>query len=253
MTNLAEKRDSQIATLPQQMPQALAMIEKVLANPEINIEALDRMVSLQIRMMEHQAKMDFAAAMSRFNALKQPIRHNRTGQTAGSAKFSYADFPTLVTAISPWLTDCGLSFSHREDTPTIDEHGNIKLIMVYCTVKHVSGHSEEFHYPAVPDERLRGKVSPSQLIQLAITYAKRQTLAMALGLATADDKHDDDSQRPGKPISKKQTADLLALADEVGADLGKFLKFLKIDKLEDLPESRYGQAIKALEKKRSKA
>jgi len=228
---------------------AFAMIARACENKDIDVDKLKEMIALQIATQEHQAKLDYAAALSRFAAIKQPIAHNRTGTTAGKTSFSYTDYPTMVTAVTPWLMECGLSFSHVQEPPVI-EGGKVILVMVTCIIKHVGGHSERFPFPAVLDDKLRDKISPSQLLQLAATYAKRQTLAMGLGLATMEDTHDDDSQAPEDTINDEQAANIEALIDEVGAKKPAFLKMLKVDILTDLPVSKYSGAIKRLEDKR---
>ena len=90
------------------------------------------------------------------------------------------------------------------------------------------------------------------MLQLAITYAKRQTLAMGLGLATKEDHYDDDSSAPPDLVSDEQIANLEALISEVGADKEQFLKFLKREALSDLPASKYENAVKRLQEKAKK-
>jgi hypothetical protein len=238
-----------IAQLPEQMPQLVRFLEQAVGKPDIAVEVLDRLVTLQIKVMEHQAKMDYAVAMNQFQSKKEIIAHNRTGITAGHAKFSYSDFPKMVKEITPWLETCGLSFAHRQDPPFMNEKGEITGIVVWCTIRHISGHQQEYSFPAMPDERLKGKVSPSQLIQMAINYAKRQTLAMGLGLATSEDITDDDASKT-EAITDEQAADLLSLIDEVKADKAKFIKFMKVERIEDITTKDYRRAIAALEKKR---
>jgi hypothetical protein len=61
---------------------------------------------------------------------------------------------------------------------------------------------------------------------------------------------------PGNTISVTQAADLAALADEVGADMDKFLAYLsgvakaEIKEIYDIPAGVYKQAVQALQAKR---
>ena len=192
---------------------------------DFDVDRLREIMTLEREWRADKAKAEYAAAMVKFGALKKTIQHNRTGKTAGGTSFSYSDFPTIARSVTPLLTECGLSFSHRFDQPIMTEAGKVAYITVYCRVTHASGHFEETYFPAIPDMRLDGKVSPSQLIQLAITYAKRQTLCMALGLSTSEDDVDcdgvtsatDDSVEDG--LTKAQSVD----------DLRKFFNSLKPD------------------------
>jgi len=69
-----------------------------------------------------------------------------------------------------------------------------------------------------------------------------------LGIATKD--ADKDGGKPVESITTNQVANLVALAQEVGADMPKFLKFLKVETLADLKADNYDRAIKAMEAKR---
>lgn len=55
---------------------------------------------------------------------------------------------------------------------------------------------------------------------------------------------------PSFTITPTQIADLEAMISEVGANYPKFLKFLGVERLRDLPEDRMAEAVEALAKKR---
>jgi len=176
---------------------------------DFDVDRLRELMTLEREWRADQAKAAYAEAMAEFGVIKQTIGHNRSGVAAGGAKFSYSDFPTLASAVTPWLAKCGLSFSHRKDVPVVGENGKVISVMVYCKVMHKAGHFEEASFFAMPDMRLDGKLSPSQLIQLAITYGKRQTLCELLGIATSEDVDDSDSQavEVSRPQIKQKLTD----------------------------------------------
>lgn len=188
---------------------------------DFDVDRLREVMALEREWRADKAKAEYSMAMVKFGSMKKSIQHNRTGKTAGGASFSYSDFPSIVKAISPVMSECGLSFSHRHDSPVMGENGKVAYITVYCKVTHASGHSEEFHFPAIPDMRLDGKVSPSQLIQLAITYAKRQTLCMALGLSTSEDATDCDGVTPATDDSIENALTAAKSVDDLRAYFNK--------------------------------
>ena len=216
-------------------------------------DQLREFMALEREWRADKAKSAFNEAMAKFGGLKKNIAYNRTGTTAGSVKFGYSDFPTVVGAVTPWLEQCGLSFSHSQVPPVMGEAG-VSWVSVTCTVKHRDGHAESNSFPAMPDTRLTGKVSPSQLLQMAITYAKRQTLAMALGLATEEDRHDDDDAPTVERITEAQVADLTALLDEI-TDREKAkqaaLKYAKVTELHEIPADKFKSVVAGLEKRRN--
>lgn len=81
-----------------------------------------------------------------------------------------------------------------------------------------------------------------------VSYLERYTLKAITGLSEGGD--DTDGRPKKETISQEQVANLEALGEEVKANMAQFLKFLKVEKLEDLPASKYDNAVKALEGKR---
>lgn len=71
-------------------------------------------------------------------------------------------------------------------------------------------------------------------------------------LHTDQDNSSDDSGLNADRITETQEGDLIALADEVGADIPKFAQYLKVSRIADLPAERYQEAVRALEAKRVK-
>ena len=74
----------------------------------------------------------------------------------------------------------------------------------------------------------------------------RYLLKMVFNVALGED--DDDGNGGGEliPISAGQLLDLTAKIEETGANKEKFLKYFEIAALDDLPTSRYNEAIRAL-------
>ena len=195
---------------------------------KVDSQQLKELMDLEREWRADKAKAAYSAAMAKFNQIKKVIPHNKRGKTAGNAPFSYADFGKLVEAVTPWMAECDLSFSHRQDKPVLTENGKIAYVMVYCKILHKDGHSEETDTMAIPDVRLDGKVSPSQLVQLAVTYAKRQTLSTALGLATSEDVTcDDDGVDPSAYQERSTDIDAQFASAQTVQDLVKVMNSLK--------------------------
>lgn len=115
---------------------------------------------------------------------------------------------------------------------------------------------------------LKGEAAANAIMK-AETKAKRRVTLSIAGLGLLDETevgsvpsavpvHIDtstgeilDAAEPA--ITEQQAADLLAMAQEVGADLDNFCKFLRVAKLSDLPASKFDRAVKALEARRAKA
>lgn len=248
MNELA-KQEGQVVNMPAREVTPVGMITTAIEKG-IETEQLRELMALEREWREDKARSAYAAAMAKFNGLKKVIPHNKKGKTAGNAPFSYSDFGALVNAVTPWLAECGLSFSHQKDKPVIGDNNQIAYQMVYCRLLHEDGHSEQTEFMAIPDLRLNGKVSPSQLLQLAVTYAKRQTLSEALGLATSEDAKDDDSAgamtcKPGEqPLTNEQLKRLRDAMKVAGVDDAAMCKRASVEKIEDIVQGRMGGAMK---------
>lgn len=230
--------------------QLMGAITRVASDPNANVDAMRQMMELYKEARAMEARSAYSAAMARFVAMKETIAHNRTGQGPGGSSFTYADYPTMETAVRPWLSKCGLSFSHHEGEPVI-EGGRIVYVTVTCRLQHEAGHSEEFSYPAMPNPKVADKLSPSQAIQQGITYAKRQTLAMALGLATAEDRDDDDSQRIAT-VSEEQVStllDLISAWEPSPEEREMLLKWCRVSDIEDIPARNFSAVERKLKEK----
>lgn len=150
----------------------------------------------------------------------------------------YEDLAQIASEVDPILAEFGLSYRYRSS-----QEGN--KLTVTCVIAHRDGHSEETTLSAAYDES--GNKNSIQAIGSTTTYLQRYTLKLALGLAAAKD---DDAQKAGVEfITEKQAADLQAKAEEVGANIPNFLRYLKVSSFDQLPVSKYAAALRALEQK----
>jgi hypothetical protein len=95
----------------------------------------------------------------------------------------------------------------------------------------------------------------------ALTYAKRYSWAALCGIAAEEDDDANAAQgaikngslRGRELVSPEQRDELIALADDVGADKGKFCAYMKVPSLADIQANQFDRAKAALEAKRAKA
>ena len=163
-------------------------------------------------------------------------------------KSKYADLASVWDACREQLSANGLavvqSLSNEADN-----------IIVITTLVHSSG------------QWMRGSLAVKpvkhdpQGIGSAITYARRYALAAIVGVAQIDDDAEAAMGRKQTEIPKiteQQAADLKALAEEVEADVPKFLEYLgkkgklSIASFSEIPANMHHDAVAALEQKRKK-
>jgi hypothetical protein len=94
-----------------------------------------------------------------------------------------------------------------------------------------------------------GDKAPGKATSYATKYAMLKLFSIETG---EDDEGRVEPYEKLEKISEKEAADLEALIDEVKADKAKFLEYMQIATLEDMPTKAFKIAVKALEAKRKK-
>lgn len=148
---------------------------EVAINSGADIDKLERLMSLQERWEENNAKKAFFAAMSKFNAECPTIVKKKQAHNS-----KYAPLGDIHNQIKETLISCGLSFRFEQD------HNN--GIEVTCLVSHELGHTEKATMKANADTS--GSKSAIQAMASTVTYLMRYTLCSALGITTADEDMD---------------------------------------------------------------
>jgi hypothetical protein len=185
---------------------------------------------------------DTAALTKALAAAQGKMKNAVLNCTNPHYKNRYADLAAIRDATIPTLAEHGIAVTQAT---TVDEHG-------FCLVTrlaHESGQWIEGVYPLAVSANPQAQGSQ-------ITYARRYSLAAIAGISADEDDDAEIATKSGNgkadtgAISKDQLEGLQANLIEVGADLPKFLKYLKVQKLADLPASRFSEAWNALEAKR---
>ena len=168
------------------------------------------------------------------------MAHNKTAsfrtKAGGSFAYSFADLAEICRTVNPLLHPLGLSYTW--DSRVSDDGARI---CVTCTVTHTAGHRVSARFEA-PVEDGAG-TSAAQDYAKILTFGERKSLVQALGIVTADT--DTDAALTG-PITDEQFANLEDLIASPGVDRQKFLAYLRIDQLSDLPATRYDSAVRDL-------
>jgi hypothetical protein len=236
-----------VTTIPQPAEDSRSLvqvIERAATNPEVDIDKMERLLQMHERITERQARAAYAAALARLQP-RLPIIAERGGirDRAGNVQSKYALWEDIVGVITPILSEEGFSLSFRTGN---DANG----VTVTGVLMHRDGHAESTSLTLPIDTS--GSKNGVQSVGSSTSYGKRYTAAALLNLRTGE--ADDDGQAgPGGYITEAQAADLRALAEEVGADQGRFLKYLRADSIDTIPAGKFPAAVKALEAKRKKA
>lgn len=220
------------------------LMAAAISQGEAGVAALERLVALQERREAGQARMDFYAALARAKAAIGTIPHDRRGDKA-----TYASLEQIAAHVRQPLSDNGLSY--RFTAETVADPWTVTVHIV-----HSGGHEEQttVRAPRGPTKLKKRdgtalEISERDILSGALKTGRRLALPMGLGLS------DGDAQAPApdvETIDDTQSADLLALITETGTGMAGFLRWLKVDHLDELPTGRYAEAVAMLETKRER-
>lgn len=168
-----------------------------------DLDRLERLMQMQERWQEGQAREAFNRAFAAFKAESIAIVKNISVADGPLKGKKYADLFAVVSAITPAMSKHGLSFNWRL---TRDEAAWLE---VTCTVRHEAGHSETVSMGGPPDTG--GAKNAIQARASAKSYLERYTLLAITGLAAQD--QDDDgrggpkgTQMPEDEFQRHRTA-----------------------------------------------
>lgn len=228
----------------------LAMLDRAVTSGA-SIDLIEKLMGLYERWEHNQARKAYDAAIADARAEMPVIKKNRhvgfDSRKPGAARTDYwhEDFAEVARTVSPVLGKHGLSFRFRT-TSLLGEP-----VRVTCIVSHRLGYSEENTLEAGRDDS--GNKNAIQAVGSTVTYLQRYTLKAALGLAASED---DDGRASGGDtgtITAEQVEKLQLLIVEVAADIPRFCKHFKIERLEEMPAREFNNAVAALEAKRERS
>ena len=162
-------------------------------------DALMRLMDFYERMKAREETASYKRDMAAFSADDMPALLKT--KSDGKGRYKYAEIGKEVATVRPLMGNHGLSFRWRVKQGLVA--GEVPTVSVRCDIMHRDGHVEEGDWLTSKHDtggasNITGAASknPHQELGSAITYLKRYTLELALGLAS---EADDDSNDSGAP------------------------------------------------------
>lgn len=200
-----------------------------------------------MKMLDAQERYDAIIAKKAYNLAMAEFKANPPLVTKDKQNSQYKSMYTtlgnLVNTVTPDLSKQGLSHSWNIDQSEKDK------IKVTCKMTHKLGHSEIAEASAPAD--VSGAKNPIQQIKSTITYLKSVTFESITGLASTDSNFDDDGKHSQavEMVDEKDIAILEEYFQALEVNEADFLKYMKIESLEDMTKADYPKAINALKTK----
>lgn len=213
------------------------LIAKMASDPAADVPKLERLIKLRNDEIAAQAKRDFDADFVVMKPkLPRVIKLHDNAQT----KSKYAKHEDVNQAVDPILAQYGFGTSSNIINQT-DTH-----ITMRTDLLHKGGHSESLTLTMpIDDKGMNGTVNKTQPhgISSTIMYLRRVSKCALLDISTGDDN---DGNKVGDQtlLETEQAADIDLRVRKFGEKyFTQFLKFMKVDSVQNIRKSDYMKAV----------
>lgn len=222
----------------------MMMIERAARDPSVDIDKMERLMSMSERRQTREAEAAYNAAMAACQAELIPVARNLENKQTGS---KYADLAAIAKVALPIIHRHGFGIICSEFQSAKPDH-----LGIACKVTHAAGHSErhEFNIPfAGAGLRGNANMTPTHAYATTVSYGRRYAECCVFNIATEDNDGNDGSpkgQKPAERITEKQLADLNALIQktaEPAANVQIIFQHYKIDNLSDLTPKQFAECV----------
>lgn len=173
----------------------LPMIERLAALPDFDVAKLEKLLDMQERVLNRQAKEAFSEAFAKMQPeipeIDEKGRILNKGQT--SVRSTYAKLEDIMRVLKPILQTHGFALRHRTEFPA-DRPGILRIVGI---LSHIQGHSEESAFEAPKDDS--DYRTDIQSMGSTVSYGRRYTTCDLLNITTR--AQDDDGATGGRMAS----------------------------------------------------
>lgn len=223
-----------------------AVFERAAFDPDFSLDRLEKMMEMQERYERREAEKAFSAA---FAAAQSEMPIVKKNQWNNQTKSDYADLGAVLKVCQPVLAKHGLSFSM---TPSPSKTSG--MYAVEYEIRHKDGHTKSAVVEDIPADIKgpNGTVNKTGIhgFGSSMKYAQRYVFCMVFNVAIEGD--DDDGNKASQPavklISQDQADAIRELLEAEGVEKERFLKYGKIERIEDVPASQYEGALQTIKK-----
>lgn len=223
----------------------ISVIERAATNPNVDIDKMERLLEMQERIMQRDARAAFASALAEMSPnLPAIVERGGIKDRNGNVQSTYALWEDINDAIKPVLAKHGFALSFR----TGRDEGQISVTGV---LSHREGHSEETTITLPHDSS--GSKNAVQAVGSSTSYGKRYTAGLLLNLTSRGEDDDGNAGGSGAVITDEQADTIRELIGSTGTKVGAFLEYIGAPSVADIPAAKFQAAMKALLAKQKKA
>lgn len=181
------------------------VIGRAAADPNTDVDKLERLLGMYERITAQKAKASFTAALAEVQP-KLPVieEHGGIKDRAGNVQSTYAKWEDIADAIRPALHEHGFALSFRVVTTP--------KVAVTGVLSHRDGHSEETTMELPVDGS--GSKNDVQAVGSSFSYGKRYTAIALLNITSrAKVDRDDDGRGAGMSVAGQDAITAINMAE----------------------------------------
>ncbi len=252
---MSDRTDNKVVDIVRPDP-FIEMVERLSTNEAVDPDKLQKIVDIQMQVMDRNAETEFNAAMSRVQA-KLPTVYEKAFNPQTQSR--YAKLEHIAAVIKPIYTSEGFSTTFSQGKPITEGYMGID-----GELRHRNGYKRSNYWLELPPDKegIKGNVNKTDLHAAGstFTYGRRYLTCLMFDVATGDDT--DAVMETGPPeariISSKQEGqirDMLTVlqdADAPNSDEETFCSWAKIDSIETMPAHKFARCMKKLKENTEK-
>jgi hypothetical protein len=206
----------------------------------VDLDKLEKLMLLQERWEENQARKAYNVAMANFKADPPEIDKDKQVKfktDKGTTEYSHATLGNVTDKIGAALSKHGLSASWK----TKQEGATVT---VTCFISHIQGHSEQTSLTAGLDSS--GSKNPIQALGSTISYLERYTVMALTGLASRESDDDGKATQEIEYITEAQISTITDMVNSKNIDLTKFLAYMGVEYIDKILAKDFNKAMTSL-------
>jgi len=242
LSEVIQPRD--VAVMKEQSPMEMAQSFLTAGG---DLESLEKMMDLQERFENNEAKKAFFAAMVQAQKEMPVIYEGRRNKQTNS---NYAAYKDIVRDAKPIYTKFGLSVSFYEG-----ESKKPDYIKLCADVYHEKGHSQTYSVNLpIDDKGPKGTPVKTKIhgTKSAFSYGRGILLCGIFNIPTNEDIDDDGNSAGIQYLSVDQVTEINDRLEETKGNVPLFLKNFNAATVETIPAPQYTRALNMLKAKAGK-
>lgn len=172
-----------------------SMIERLAANPGVDVEKLQKLIDMQERILAHDAEAAFNAAFT----LMQP-EIPTIAERARTDKTTYAPLEDIIEVIRPIYSKHGFSLGFQTEWP------DAKTVKVIGILTHTAGHARRSEFICGADQT--GSKNAIQALGSTVSYGKRYTTKDLFCIVTREEDDDGRTSTKGNAPAEPEGYDV---------------------------------------------